>query len=94
MDKEKILKHEATPGMSMFSYNLETKQIEFVATVFFHPNEIKNKTKKYYLVPRQEGKVYIQAYNPVHARQRMDKFLEHKSNLNIQQNEKSKIQSH
>lgn len=86
--KPEILKKQAQPGLSMFSYNLETKEIEFVATVFFTAKEAQKKTVKYYLIPKQEGKVYIQAFNSVHARQRMNAFLEkQKSNLNIQQNE-------
>lgn len=87
--KGDILKHQATPGCCMFSYNIETKEIEFVATVFFTEKEAKNKTVKYYLVPRQEGKIYVQGFNSIHARQRINAFLNHK---NKSQNEKEKTE--
>lgn len=75
MGKTEILKHKASPGCSMFSYNLETKEIEFVTTVFFTPNEMKHGTVKYYLIPRQEGKIYVQSHNPFEARKRIELFL-------------------
>lgn len=78
-----VIKKQAVPGNSMFSYNLITKDIEFVATVFFHPKEV-NRTVKYYIVPKQENKIYLQATSPMMARIKFESFLNHRNNVQQQ----------
>ncbi len=82
------LKQQAIPNQSMFSCNTETKELEFVATVFFDKSEIIGGTVKYYAIPKEEGKVYLQAESPDMARKKFESFFNYKS-----QNEKSNIEA-
>src|SRR6185369_165081 len=85
------IKQQAVPGNAMFSYDRRTGIIEFVEQMNFIGNEANGGTLKYYSVPKDDFKLYLQAVSPDMAKKKFASFLKYYKNKS--KNEKEKIKT-
>lgn len=77
-----IHKQKAIPGLSLYSYNLQTKAIKFVSKEDFTPEEIENKVEKFYTF-FSGVVIYKQAKSKTEAKKKFNEFMVHKYQMQV-----------
>jgi len=75
-------KQLAIPGYSLYSYNLETKQVKFVNKEEYTAEEIENKVEKFYTF-FSGVVVYKQAKSKTEAKKMFNEFMSHKFKMRV-----------
>lgn len=69
-----VHKQKAIPGYSLYSYNLQTKEVKFVSKESFTPEEIENKVEKFYTF-FSGVVVYLQEKSKTKAKEKFNQFI-------------------